>query len=163
MVANVDPKLLYLKLIDASVLDADFRRRIEGYRCASATFRMNVALDALPEFSCLRADGAHLRSGIILAPSLAYMERAYFDARQSGWSREPIIELLIPSLVDASLAPPGKHVASLFCQHANPQLPDGRSWDDASGRGRQSDARHCYPLRARLPRKRHRAPRAFPA
>jgi phytoene dehydrogenase-like protein len=132
VVANVDPKLLYLKLIDAAVLDADFRRRIEGYRCASATFRMNVALDALPEFSCLRQDGPHLRSGIILAPSLAYMERAYFDARQSGWSREPIVELLIPSLVDSSLAPPGKHVASLFCQHANPRLPDGRSWDDAA-------------------------------
>jgi phytoene dehydrogenase-like protein len=58
------------------------------------------------------------------------MERAYFDARQGGWSREPIIELLIPSLVDSSLAPPGKHVASLFCQHANPRLPDGRSWDE---------------------------------
>jgi phytoene dehydrogenase-like protein len=132
VIANVGPKLLYLQLIDPLVLDPDFRRRIEGYRCASATFRMNVALDALPEFSCLRADGAHLRSGIILAPSLAYMERAYFDARQSGWSREPIIELLIPSLVDGSLAPPDKHVASLFCQHANPQLPDGRSWDDVT-------------------------------
>ena len=132
VVANVDPKLLYLKLIDAKALDADFLRRIEGYRCASATFRMNVALDALPDFSCLRGDGAHLRSGIILAPSLAYMERAYFDARQGGWSREPIVELLIPSLVDASLAPPGKHVASLFCQHANPRLPHGRSWDDAA-------------------------------
>ena len=132
VVANVDPKLLYLKLIDAKALDADFLRRIEGYRCASATFRMNVALDALPDFSCLRGDGAHLRSGIILAPSLAYMERAYFDARQGGWSREPIVELLIPSLVDASLAPPGKHVACLFCQHGNPRLPHGRSWDDAA-------------------------------
>jgi phytoene dehydrogenase-like protein len=132
VVANVDPKLLYLKLIDVKALDADFLRRIEGYRCGSATFRMNVALDAVPDFSCLRGDGAHLRSGIILAPSLAYMERAYFDARQSGWSREPIIELLIPSLVDASLAPPGKHVASLFCQHANPRLPHDRSWDDAA-------------------------------
>src|ERR1700682_4932832 len=91
---------------------------------------MNVALDSAPEFSCLRPDGDHLRAGIILAPSLAYMERAYFDARQSGWSREPIIELLIPQLIDASLAPPGKHVASLFCQHANLRLPDGRSWDD---------------------------------
>ena len=134
VVANVDPKLLYLKLIDAAALDTDFLRRIEAYRCASATFRMNVALDALPDFSCLHGDGAHLRSGIILAPSLAYMERAYFDARQSGWSREPIIELLIPSLVDGSLAPPGKHVASLFCQHANPRLPDGQSWDGMAGK-----------------------------
>ena len=131
VIANVNPKLLYLRMIDASVLDGDFRQRIEAYRCASATFRMNVALDALPEFACLREDGPHLRSGIIVGPSLAYMERAYFDARRYGWSREPIIEVLIPSLVDPTLAPPGKHVASLFCQHANPQLGDGRSWDDA--------------------------------
>jgi phytoene dehydrogenase-like protein len=129
VVANVNPKLLYLQLIDPDALDSDFLRRIKAYRCVSGTFRMNVALDALPVFSCLRGDGAHLRSGIIIAPSLAYMERAFFDARLTGWSREPIIEMLIPSLVDASLAPPGKHVASLFCQHANPQLPDGVSWD----------------------------------
>ena len=131
VVANVNPKLLYLRLVEPEALDADFRRRIEAYRCASGTFRMNVALDALPSFACLPGDGPHLRSGIIIAPSLAYMERAYFDARTTGWSREPIIEMLIPSLVDPSLAPPGKHVASLFCQHTNPQLPDGRSWDDA--------------------------------
>jgi len=129
IVANVNPKLLYLQLIDRTALDVDFLRRIEGYRCASGTFRMNVALDALPDFNCLRGHGPHLASGIILAPSLGYMERAYFDARQLGWSREPIIEMLIPSLVDASLCPSNKHVASLFCQHANPQLPDGRSWD----------------------------------
>jgi len=129
VVANVNPKLLYLQMIDPAAIDGDFRQRIENYRCASATFRINVALDAAPDFSCLPGDGAHLRSGIIIAPSLAYMERAYFDARQHGWSREPIVELLIPSLVDRTLAPPGKHVASLFCQHANPILPDGMSWD----------------------------------
>ena len=131
VVANVTPKLLYLQMLEPPALDPDFRRRIESYRCASATFRMNVALDALPSFTCLAGDGPHLRSGIILAPSLAYMERAYFDARLAGWSREPIVELVIPSLVDGSLAPPGKHVASLFCQHANPELPGGRSWDTA--------------------------------
>jgi phytoene dehydrogenase-like protein len=130
VVANVNPKLLYQQLIDAAALDADFRQRMDAYRCASATFRINVALDALPEFTCLPGNGVHLQSGIIIAPSLAYMERAYFDARQHGWSREPIVEMLIPSTVDASLAPPGKHVASLFCQHANPALPDGRSWDE---------------------------------
>jgi phytoene dehydrogenase-like protein len=131
VVANVNPKLLYLGMIEADALDADFRRRIEAYRCASATFRMNVALDVAPDFASLPGDGPHLRSGIIMAPSLGYMERAYFDARLKGWSHEPIIEMLVPSLVDPSLAPPGKHVASLFCQHANPQLPDGRSWDEA--------------------------------
>ncbi|MGH8851782.1 MAG: phytoene desaturase family protein [Casimicrobiaceae bacterium] len=129
VIANVNPKLLYLQMIDAAALDADFRLRIESYRCASATFRINVALDAVPDFRCLSGDGAHLRSGIIVAPSLAYMERAYFDARQHGWSREPIVEMMIPSLIDPTLAPPGKHVASLFCQHANPLLPEGASWD----------------------------------
>jgi phytoene dehydrogenase-like protein len=130
IIANVNPKLLYLQLVGADALDADFRRRIEAYRCASATFRMNVALDRVPQFLCRPGDGPHLRSGIIIAPSLAYMERAYFDARQIGWSREPIIEMLVPSLVDTTLAPAGKHVASLFCQHANPLLPRGASWDD---------------------------------
>jgi phytoene dehydrogenase-like protein len=131
VVANVNPKLLYLRMIDAGALEADFKRRIEAYRCASATFRMNVALDRLPDFSCIPGDGPHLRSGIVVGPSLAYMERAYFDARRDGWSREPIVEMLVPSLVDPGLAPPGRHVASLFCQHANPELSDGRSWDDA--------------------------------
>jgi len=130
VVANVNPRQLYLEMIDANALGADFRRRIQSYRCVSGTFRLNVALDALPQFRSPRDDGAHLKSGIIIAPSLRYMERAYFDARSSGWSREPIVELLIPSTVDDSLAPAGKHVASLFCQHANPQLPDGRSWDE---------------------------------
>jgi phytoene dehydrogenase-like protein len=133
VISNVNPKLLYLQLVDPDALEADFLRRIEAYRCVSGTFRMNVALDALPDFTCLRGDGLHLRSGIIMAPSLAYMERAYFDARLHGWSREPIVEMLIPSLVDGSLAPAGKHVASLFCQHANPRLEDvlpGRTWDD---------------------------------
>src|SRR3989440_10624868 len=92
---------------------------------------MNVALAELPDFSCLpgRPPPAHPTAGIILAPTLAYMERAYFDARTHGWSRAPIIELVIPSTLDDTLAPPGKHVASLFCQHVAPQLPAGESWD----------------------------------
>src|SRR5262249_10502243 len=100
---------------------------------ASGTFRMNVALSRLPQFSARPASGTcdHHTAGIIIAPSLAYMERAFHDARRFGWSREPIIEMLIPSTLDPSLPPRGQHVASLFCQHAAPQLPDGRSWDDA--------------------------------
>ena len=132
--ANVNPKLLFQRLVDPAYLPDDFRARIDGYKCASGTFRMNVALSALPEFAALPGPGPHLASGIVVAPSLAYMERAYFDARTHGWSREPIVELLIPSLVDDSLAPPGMHVASLFCQHAHPDLGSvqpGRSWDGA--------------------------------
>jgi phytoene dehydrogenase-like protein len=134
VVANVNPKLLFERLVDAEHLDADFRTRIDGYRCGSGTFRMNVALSSLPDFKCLPGSSVqpHHGSGIIFAPSLAYMERAYFDAKLHGWSRGPIVEMLIPSVVDDSLAPPGMHVASLFCQHANPRLGDalpGHTWD----------------------------------
>ena len=136
VVANVNPKLLFERLVAPEHLDADFRARIAAYRCGSGTFRMNVALSELPDFSALpgTAPAPHHASGIILAPSLAYMERAYFDARTTGWSRAPIVEVLIPSVVDDTLAPPGRHVASLFCQHVHPDLPavaPGRSWDDA--------------------------------
>ena len=130
--SNVNPRLLYTSLLPSSALPTEFLARMRRWRCESGSFRMNVALSRLPSFSALPTAGAadHLTSGIILAPSLAYMERAFHDARRHGWSREPIIEVLIPSTLDDSLAPPGAHVASLFCQHVAPQLPDGRSWDD---------------------------------
>lgn len=132
IVSNVNPRLLYLDLLDPTELNADFVERMRNYRCESATFRMNVALRELPDFSALpgRVAQEHHQSGIIMAPSLAYMERAYFDARTSGWSREPVVEMLIPSTVDATLAPAGQHVASLFCQHFSYALPDGKQWDD---------------------------------
>ena len=135
VVANVTPKVLFERLVAPEHLPEDFRARIAGYRCGSGTFRMNVALSELPDFAALpgRAPQPHHGSGIIMAPSLAYMERAYFDARTDGWSRAPIVEMLIPSTVDTSLAPEGMHVASLFCQHANPELGavlPGRTWDD---------------------------------
>jgi phytoene dehydrogenase-like protein len=132
VVANVNPKLLFLKLVDAPVLDADFLQRIRGWKCGSGTFRMNVALSELPDFKCLpgTAPAQHHQSGIIMAPSLQYMEQAYFDARTYGCSRAPVVEMLIPSTVDDSLAPAGRHVASLFCQHFSPELPNGLSWDD---------------------------------
>lgn len=131
VVSNLNPKLLFQTMVDPLKLAEDFKRRIAAYKCASGTFRMNVALSELPRFTCLPMPGPHHSSGIILAPSLKYMEQAYFDARASGWSKQPIIEVLIPSTVDDSLAPPGQHVASLFCQHVMPVLPDGRSWDEA--------------------------------
>src|SRR5215468_703124 len=130
VVSNVNPKLLYTRLVPAHALEADFLTRIKRWRNGSGTFRMNVALSALPSFSALPGDGDHLTAGIIIAPSLAHMDRAWQDARNHGWSREPVIELLIPSTLDGSLAPSGQHVASLFCQHVAPQLPDGKSWDD---------------------------------
>ena len=132
VVSNLNPKLLYQKLIDPAALDADFRARINHWRCGSGTFRMNVALSELPDFKALpgRSFAEHHASGIIMAPSLAYMEQAYLDAKAGGWSKRPIVEMLIPSTLDDSLAPAGQHVASLFCQHVAPVLPNGASWDD---------------------------------
>ena len=135
VVANVNPRLLFERLVPAEHVDADFRARIAGYKCGSGTFRMNVALSALPDFRALRGTDAqpHHSSGIVVAPSLDYMERAYFDARTDGWSKAPIVEVLIPSTVDPSLAPAGRHVASLFCQHVHPDVAavkPGTTWDD---------------------------------
>jgi phytoene dehydrogenase-like protein len=132
VVAGVNPRLLFLKMVDERVLDPDFLRRMRGYKCGSATFRMNVALSELPDFSCLPGKHlqAHHQSGIIIGPSLGYMEQAYFDARTLGCSRAPIVEMLIPSTLDSTLAPPGKHVASLFCQHFAYDLPNGLDWDE---------------------------------
>ncbi|MGC6401081.1 phytoene desaturase family protein [Sphingomonas sp. FW199] len=130
IIANVGPKLLYERLFDPADLPADALARSHAYRAGSGTFRMNVALSALPRFAALPDPGPHLGAGIIMAPSLGYMQRAFDDARAHGWSREPIVEMLIPSMLDDSLAPPGAHVASLFCQQFAPVLPDGKSWDD---------------------------------
>jgi phytoene dehydrogenase-like protein len=132
VVSNLNPRLLFGRMVDPALLPDHFRRRMETWRCGSGTFRMNVALSGLPRFSCLPTDGVgdHHTAGIVVAPSLAYMDEAWRDARAHGWSRRPIVEMLIPSTLDDTLAPPGMHVASLFCQHVAPELPDGQSWDD---------------------------------
>lgn len=137
--ANVNPRLLYLQLVERKHLPDDFLDAMRRYRCGSATFRINVALGELPRFTAAArtappggADAAdHLRSGIIIAPSLSYMDRAFAEARLQGYSSAPIIEMLIPSTLDDSLAPAGTHVASLFCQHFAPELPDRRPWSEA--------------------------------
>jgi len=127
--ANVNPRLLYTTMVPEQAVSADVLRRMHNWRCGSGTFRMNVALSSLPSFTALPGSDLadHHTSGIIMAPSLGYMDRAFADARQHGWSREPIIEMLIPSTLDDSLAPKGAHVASLFCQHFDPDPPAG--WD----------------------------------
>jgi phytoene dehydrogenase-like protein len=125
--ANVHPKLLFEKLIPKGAVAPEIDRRMSGYASQSATFRMNVALSELPRFTSLPEAGDHLTAGIIMAPSLDYMDRAFIDAKRDGWSKQPIIEMLIPSTLDDSLAPAGRHVASLFCQHFPYEVPGG--WD----------------------------------
>ena len=130
--ANVGPALLYRQLVDASDLDPEFNRRIANFKTGSGTFRMNVALSELPDFTVLPGKqlAEHHTAGIIIAPGMDYMDQAFIDAQQFGWSKKPIVEIKIPSTVDDSLAPPGCHVASLFCQQFTPSFKDGRSWDD---------------------------------
>ena len=134
VISNINPKLLFGKLIAETDLPPAFAERMAQWKCASGTFRMNVALSQLPNFTCLPtpdgAQGPHHAASIMFAPSIPYLERAYDDARQLGWSRQPVIEMHIPSVIDPSLAPPGQHVASLFCQMFAPDLPQGRNWDD---------------------------------
>ncbi len=132
IVSNLNPKLLFKKLISENDLDPQFNRSMDGYKCGSGTFRMNVALSELPDFSALpgKEVAEHHQSGIVIAPTLDYMDKAYIDAKSHGWSSAPIVEMLIPSTMDDTLAPEGKHVASLFCQQFSPTLPDGKSWED---------------------------------
>jgi phytoene dehydrogenase-like protein len=127
VVAGVHPKRLFTELLPHGAVAADPARRMAHWASESATFRMNVALSDLPRFTSLPEPGDHLTAGIITAPSLAYMDQAYLTARTDGWSKAPIVEMLIPSTLDDSLAPAGAHVASLFCQHFPYDVRGG--WD----------------------------------
>lgn len=135
--ANVSPVVLFRDMVDQHTVDDDFYKRVTGLKCGSGTFRMNVALSELPKFTAVKTMGLskdtmqpYHTGGIIIGPDLKYLDQAYLDARTKGWSAKPIIEMLIPSTLDDSLAPKGQHVASLFCQHFSYDLPDDISWDD---------------------------------
>ncbi|MGI9523861.1 MAG: phytoene desaturase family protein, partial [Hyphomicrobiaceae bacterium] len=139
--ACVPPKLLFRDLIAPAALPDSIRQRFLAIKSGSATFRMNVALSELPDFLSRpgRNQQDHHGSGIIIGPGIDYLERAYLDARRKGWSREPVIEMLIPSTLDPTLAPNGRHVASLFVQHVAPELPPPRSWQDPSEKEKFAD------------------------
>lgn len=129
--AGMHPQTLLTRLMDSSILDSESQRRISSYRSHSATFRMNVALSELPRFSCVKqGDERHFKGAIEFCPSLGYMQTAFADAKQHGWSRRPVISFWVPTTQDDTLAPPGCHVASLFCQHFQRHLPAGQDWDD---------------------------------
>jgi phytoene dehydrogenase-like protein len=129
VIANVNPQYLFQTLLPREAVPQAVAARMKAWKAGSGTFRMNLALSKLPDFTALPGPGDHHTAGIILAPSLSYMDQAYRDCIAYGWSRKPIVELVIPSTLDDSLAPPGTHVATLFCQHVNPQFTDGSTWD----------------------------------
>ena len=129
VIANVNPQFLFQRLLPREVVPQAVAARMKAWKAGSGSFRMNLALAKLPDFTALPGPGDHHTAGIILAPSLSFMEQAYRDCIDHGWSRSPIVELVIPSTLDDSLAPPGAHVAALFCQHVSPQFADGSTWD----------------------------------
>jgi phytoene dehydrogenase-like protein len=129
--SSLDPKQTFGRLVRPGVLDAAFLEDVDRYRYRGSSGKVNLALDGLPEFTCLPGAGEHLRGAISFSPSVDYMEHAYDDAKNGSFSRRPYIDMIIPTLVDPSMAPPGKHVMSCFVQYAPYRLADGDEWDDA--------------------------------
>jgi phytoene dehydrogenase-like protein len=131
VLSSVDPNLTFLKLLEPGSVDEPFLDEVRRYRYRGSSGKVNLALDDLPELACLPGRGEWLRGAISFSPSVDYMERAYDDAKYGRFSRRPYIDCIIPTLVDPSMAPPGKHVMSCFVQYAPYHLADGAVWDDA--------------------------------
>jgi phytoene dehydrogenase-like protein len=129
VVSNADAQRTFLKLVEAQHLPVEFVHDVKRFRMSSPVCKVNLALDSLPEFTSLpKGKAALLRGSIEIAPSVDYLERAYDDAKYGGWSRKPFMDALIPSLIDPAMAPPGKHVMSLFVQYASSDLEGG--WNE---------------------------------
>jgi len=127
--SSVDPHLTFEKFLEPSELPGDFLEGVRRYKFRGSSGKVNLALDALPNFKCFPGPGVHLRGAISISPSMEYMERAYDDAKYGHFSRKPYIDMVIPSLTDPSVAPAGKHVLSCFVQYAPYKLAQG-TWDD---------------------------------
>ena len=128
--SSVDPRLTFVKMIEKGNLPDDFLEEINRYKFRGSSGKVNLALDALPNFTAMPGPGAHLRGAISISPSVEYMERAYDDAKYGNFSRRPYIDMVIPTLTDPSVAPPGKHILSCFVQYAPYKLRPGLNWDD---------------------------------
>jgi phytoene dehydrogenase-like protein len=130
VLSSVDPNLTFLKFMDADrELPAEFVEEIRRYKYRGSSGKVNLALDALPNFTCLPGEGPHLRGAISISPGVDYMERAYDQAKYGEFSRRPYVDMVIPTLTDPSVAPPGKHILSCFVQYAPYKLSTG-TWDD---------------------------------
>src|SRR6266568_4576372 len=127
--SSVDANRTFLKLLEPGCLPEEFVEKVRQYKFRGSSGKVNLALDALPDFTCLPGRGRHLRGAISISPSMEYMERAYDDAKYGDYSRRPYLDIVIPSLTDPSVAPPGKHVMSCFAQYAPYHLCEG-TWDE---------------------------------
>jgi phytoene dehydrogenase-like protein len=129
VVSSLDPRQTFLNLVDPNQLPADLVQAIRRYNTRGSSGKVNLALDAAPDLSCMPGIGSHLKGAISISPSIDYIERAYDDAKYGDYSRKPYIDAIIPSMIDPDMAPPGKHVMSCFVQYAPYQLNHG-TWDD---------------------------------
>jgi phytoene dehydrogenase-like protein len=129
VVSSVDPKRTFLKMIDGQHLSNDFLKQVADFKIRGSSAKVNLSLDALPDFSCWPGEGAHLGGAISISPSLDYIERAYDDAKYGDFSRRPYMDIILPSLLDPGMAPPGKHVMSIFVQYAPYHLASG-TWPE---------------------------------
>jgi phytoene dehydrogenase-like protein len=127
--SSVDPRLTFLNFIEAGNLPDEFVESVKRYKFRGSSGKVNMALDGLPNFKCLPGVGAHLRGAMSISPSVDYMEKAYDEAKYGHWSSRPYIDMVLPSLTDPSVAPPGKHVMSCFVQYAPYKLAPGLDWD----------------------------------
>jgi phytoene dehydrogenase-like protein len=129
VVSSVDPRNTFEKFMDAKELPGEFLEGLRRYKYRGSSGKVNLALDGLPDFTCMPGPGPHLRGAISISPSVDYMEQAYDDAKYGSFSRRPYMDVVIPSLTDPSVAPPGKHVMSCFVQYAPYHLKEG-AWDE---------------------------------
>jgi phytoene dehydrogenase-like protein len=131
ILSSLDSRLTFLGLLEGGTLDPSFEEEVRRFKFRGSSGKVNLAVDRLPDFSCLPGEGEHLRGAISFSPSIDEMEQAYDDAKYGRFSRKPYIDMIIPTLVDPSMAPPGKHVISCFVQYAPYKLSPGLgTWDD---------------------------------
>jgi len=130
VMSSVDARRTFIDMLEPGTLDPAFEEQVRRFKFRGSSGKVNMAVDRLPNFTCLPGEGEHLRGAISFSPSLEDMERAYDDAKYGHFSRKPYIDMIIPTLVDPSMAPPGKHVISCFVQYAPYKLaPELGGWD----------------------------------
>jgi phytoene dehydrogenase-like protein len=129
VVSSLDAKQTFLNLLDQKILPEEFLTSIRKFNIRGSSGKVNLALDAAPNLACMPGFGPHLRGAVSISPNVDYLERAYDDAKYGNFSRQPYIDVIIPSMIDPDMAPPGKHVMSCFVQYAPYELADG-TWDE---------------------------------
>ena len=141
VLASTDAKVTFLDLLEPNTLPAEFEEEVRRFKFRGSSGKVNLAVDRLPDFTCMPGEGEHLRGAISFSPTTREMEQAYDDAKYGHWSNKPYIDMIIPTLVDPQMAPPGKHVISCFVQYAPYKLaPELGTWDDNGNREAFGDA-----------------------